>query len=224
MTTVKEIVSCLKANANPENISGMKRFAVGGKHTLGVPIPVLRKMAREIGRDHKIALGLWKTGIHEARILASMVDDPNLITEKQMESWIKDFDSWDITDQVCMNLFEKTPLAWEKAIEWTERREEFQKRTGFALMACLAWHDKDSPANRFKPFLPVIEKASDDERNFVKKAISWALRNMGKRDRTLNKLAIASAKKIEKRGSKAARWIASDVLRELTSEKVKARL
>lgn len=215
MLTVDEIVSHLKALSNPRNVEGMKRFAVGGKDTLGIPVPALRKMAKEIGRNHSTALALWQTGVHEARILASMVDDPSLVSEQQMESWVADLDSWDVTDQVCMNLFEKTPLAWTKAIEWARRSEEFQKRAGFALMACLGWHDKKSPASQFEPFFPVIEEESDDEHNFVRKAVSWALRNMGKRDPTLRELAVASAKRIEKRGSKAARWIASDVLKEL---------
>lgn len=221
---LEQVVARLKALAKPENVEGMKRFAVGGKHTLGVSIPDLRKTAKEIGTDHKLAAGLWKTGIHEARILASMVDDPSRVSERQIEQWVGGFDSWDVTDQVCMNLFEKTSFAWDKAIEWTRREPEFEKRAGFALMACLGWHDKKSPASRFKPFFPAIEAASDDERNFVKKAVSWAIRNMGKRDKALHTLCVACAKRIEKRESKAARWIARDVLRELTSEKVLARL
>jgi len=220
----KEIVAKLRALAKPENIEGMKRFAVGGKNLLGVSIPALRKLAKETGRNHKLALALWKTGIHEARILASMVDEPELVTEAQADAWIRDFDSWDVTDQVCMNLLEKTPFAWEKAVEWAGREAEFEKRAGFAMMACLGWHDKTSPASRFKIFFPAIERESDDERNFVKKAVSWALRNMGKRDKAMNKLCIASAKRVRKRDTKAARWIASDVLRELKSEKVQTRL
>jgi 3-methyladenine DNA glycosylase AlkD len=222
--TVKETVARLKSLAKPENVEGMKRFAVGGKHTLGVSIPDLRRLAKELGRDHKLAAALWKTGIHEARILASMVDDPSLVTEAQLERWVADFDSWDVTDQVCMNLFEKTPHAWQKALEWTTREPEFEKRAGFALMACFGWHDKVSPVSRFEPFFPAIERASDDNRNFVKKAVSWALRNMGKRDKALHKLCAACAKRIARRDSKAARWISSDVLRELTSEKVASRL
>lgn len=224
MPTVDKVVSHLKSLASPENVASMKRFAVGGQNTIGISIPALRRMAKEIGRDHKIAIGLWKTGIHESRILASMVDDPALVTERQMGDWVADFDSWDVTDQVCMNLFEKTELAWTKAIEWAGREGEFQKRAGFALMACLGWHDKKSPASRFAPFFPVIEEQSDDARNFVKKAVSWALRNMGKRDRALNELAVATAKRIEKRGTRAARWVASDALRELTGGKVQGRL
>ena len=224
MSSVDEIVSHLRSLANPDNVAGMKRFAVGGQNTLGISIPTLRRMAKEIGRDHGIAIGLWNTGIHEARILASMVDDPALVTERQMEDWVADLDSWDVTDQVCDNLFEKTALAWTKAIEWAGREGEFQKRAGFALMACLGWHDKKSPASRFAPFFPVIEEQADDARNFVKKAASWALRNMGKRDRTLNELAIATAKRIEKRDTRAARWVAKDALRELTGEKVQGRL
>lgn len=181
MPTADDIILRLEALADRKNVEGMKRFAIGGKHTLGISIPVLRKMAKEVGRDHRTATALWDSGIHEARILASMVDDPALLTEEQMERWAADLDSWDVTDQVCMNLFEKVPLAWTKAIEWTGREGEFQKRAGFALMACLAWHDKKSPPSRFMPFFPAVEQAADDGRNFVKKAASWALRNMGKR-------------------------------------------
>jgi len=224
MLTVEEIVSHLQALANPENVAGMKRYAVGGQHTLGISVATLRKIAKEIGRDRQIAAGLWATGIHEARILASIVDDPSLVTKRQMEEWVMGFDSWDLTDQVCMNLFDKTSFAWEKAIEWAGRGEEFQKRAGFTLMACLAWHDKKSPAERYYPFFPVIEGACDDGRNFVKKAISWALRKMGARDQALNKLAIETAKRIQKQESSSARWIARDVLTELESQKVQQKL
>jgi 3-methyladenine DNA glycosylase AlkD len=222
--TTEEIVSRLHSLANPENLAGMKRFAVGGKHTLGISVNTLRRLAKEIGRDHRIAAGLWATGIHEARILASIIDDPPQVTEKQMEEWMVGFDSWDITDQVCMNLFDKTPFAWNKAIEWTGREEEFQKRAGFTLMACLAWHDKKSPPEKYLPFFPIIENACGDGRNFVKKAVSWALRKIGARDQALNKLAIETAQRIQKQGSSSARWVARDVLAELESKKVQQRL
>ncbi len=222
--TLTEVVDRLKSLANPENVAGMKRFGVGGQHTLGISIPVLRRMAREIGHDHRIAAGLWATGMHEARILASMVEDPSAVKEGQMDAWVADFDSWDVVDQTCMNLFEKMPQAWSKAIEWAHRESEFEKRAGFALMACLAWHDKKSPPARFEPFFRVIEERSDDGRNFVKKAASWALRNMGKRDTVLNVMAIQTALRIEKRGTRAARWVAGDTLKELTREAVKKRL
>ncbi|MBM3149556.1 MAG: DNA alkylation repair protein [Chloroflexi bacterium] len=219
LLTLEEIVSRLHSLANPDNVAGMKRFAVGGKHTLGISVNTLRRLAREIGRNHQTAAGLWATGIHEARILASIIDDPSQVTENQMEEWVAGFDSWDITDQVCMNLFDKTPLAWDKAIQWAGRESEFQKRAGFALMASLAWHDKQAPAEKYLLFFTVIENACGDGRNFVKKAISWALRKIGARDQTLNKLAIETAKRIQKQNTSSARWIARDVLAELESKK-----
>lgn len=222
--TVQQIISRLHSLANPENVAGMKRYAVGGQHTLGISVNTLRQLAREIKHDHQLAAGLWTTGIHEARILASIIDDPSQVTENQMEEWVVGFDSWDVTDQVCMNLFDKTSLAWNKAIEWAGREAEFQKRAGFTLMACLAWHDKKSPSEKYIPFFPVIENACGDGRNFVKKAISWALRKMGSRDQTLNKLAIETAGRIQKQDSSSARWIARDVLEELESEKVQQKL
>ncbi|MBM3154228.1 MAG: DNA alkylation repair protein [Chloroflexi bacterium] len=222
--TTAEIVSRLQSLANPENVAGMKRFAVGGKHTLGISVNTLRRLAREIVRNHQTAADLWATGIHEARILASIIDDPTQVTENQMEEWVSGFDSWDITDQVCMNLFDKTPFAWNKAIEWASREGEFQKRAGFALVACLAWHDKKAPAEKYLPFLPVIENACGDGRNFFKKAISWALRKIGARDQSLNKLAVETAQRIQKQDSNSACWVARDVLSELQSEKVQQRL
>ena len=224
MKCVDEIVKRLRSLADPANVAGMARFGINPDGTLGVSIPILRKMAREIGRDHRLAGQLWKSGIHEARILASMTDEPGRVTRKQMDAWVKGFDSWDVCDQVCMNLFDKTPFAWEKAAEWAAREAEFEKRAGFALIACLARHDKEASDARFKTFLPVIERGSDDPRNFVKKAVSWALRHIGKRSERLSKLAIAAAKRVGKRHSKAAGWVSRDVLRELTSEKVGKRL
>ena len=153
-----------------------------------------------------------------------MIDEVEKVTEKQMDSWIKDFDSWDVCDQVCMNLFDKTPFAFKKAVEWTKRDKEFEKRAGFALMACLAWHDKGSPDNKFIKFFPAIKKESPDERNYVKKATNWALRQIGKRNLSLNKAAIKTAKEIQKIDSKAAKWVAADALRELTSKAVQKRL
>jgi 3-methyladenine DNA glycosylase AlkD len=181
-------------------------------------------MAKEIGQDHQLALRLWKSGIQEARILAGMIDDPQKVTEKQMENWVKDFDSWDVCDQVCMNLFENTPHARKKIFEWSEREEEFVKRTAFALIACLAWHDKQAPDKDFTPFFPLIKREATDERNFVKKAVNWALRNIGKRNPRLNKAAIKIAKEIKQMDSAAARWVASGAIRELESESVQKRL
>ncbi|KKS04901.1 DNA alkylation repair protein [Candidatus Curtissbacteria bacterium RIFCSPHIGHO2_12_41_11] len=219
-----EVLRKLKSQTNPKNVQGMVKFGINSKNTLGISIPILRKLAKEIGTNHTIAQQLWDSGIHEARILASMVDDPKQVSEKQMDLWTSDFDSWDVCDQVCMNFFDKTPHAFQKAKEWTRRDNEFEKRAGFALMACLAWHDKNSSNESFSHFFSLIKQAATDERNFVKKAVNWALRQIGKRNRNLNKMAIGTAQEIIKIDSKTAKWIATDALRELTSDAILKRL
>ncbi len=224
MSNIDDVLAYLKSQANPENVAGMARFGINPDSTLGVSIPVLRALAKKIGRDHDLAGQLWASGIHEARTLASMVDDPRLVTEEQVERWVADFDSWDVCDQCCMNLLEKLPDAYSRAIEWTERDEEFVKRAGFALMACLAWHDKQAADAQFIDFFPAIQRGSTDGRNFVKKAVNWALRNIGKRNRNLNQKAIVIAEEIAKIDSKVARWVASDALRELTGEAIQKKL
>ena len=212
---VKEILTHLKSLHNPRNVAGMTQFGINPRNTLGVSIPTLRKIARQAGKDHRLAQELWASGIHEARILAAMVDDPARVTEAQMERWVKDFDSWDVCDQVCSNLFDKTKFAHRKAVEWSRRDEEFVKRAGFVLMAALAVHDKSAPDAAFIKFLPLIQRGATDERNFVKKAVNWALRQIGKRNRALNRAASATAREIQRIDSKSARWIAADALREL---------
>lgn len=219
-----EVMQRLKSLSDPEAVKGMARFGINPENTYGVSVPNLRKLAKEVGRDHALAQELWASGVHEARILASMVDEPKLVTEEQMEAWVRDFDSWDVCDQVCMNLFEKVPVAWCKVSEWSQREEEFVKRTAFALLACFAWHDKGAADERFIELMPVIVSGASDERNFVRKAVNWALRNIGKRNPNLNKAAIATAREIQGIDSKAARWIAADALRELTGEAVQKRL
>lgn len=224
MISTDEILNRLKKKARPDQLKGMARFGIVIERRLGVSIPELRKMAKELGIDHKLAINLWKTGIPEAKIIAAMIDEPEKVTENQMEDWVKDINSWDVCDQVCMNLFEKTPLAWKKIRDWSKREEEFVKRTAYSLIACLAWHDKEADDMKFIKLLPVIEFGATDERNFVKKAVNWALRNIGKRNRKLNKAGINAARKIGRINSKAARWVASDAIRELTSDAVKKRL
>ena len=219
-----QIIKKLKSLKNPENVAGMARFGINPNNTYGVSIPTLRKMAKESGKDHSLAQELWASRIHEARILAGFVDDPKLVTAEQMENWVKDFDSWDICDQVCSNLFDRTPFAHKKAIEWSNREEEFVKRAGFVLMAALSVHDKKAQDDEFLIFLPIIKREATDERNYVKKAANWALRQIGKRNSTLNKKAMETAKEIQKLGSKSARWIASDAIRELTSKSVQDKL
>ena len=224
MSDAREIVRTLRSMRNARNLEGMARYGINTDNAMGVSVTTLRKMARDLGRDHKLAMSLWGTGIHEARILASIVAEPERVTKGLMEKWVKDFDSWDVCDQVCMNLFDRTPFAYEKAVGWSRRRAEFVKRAGFALMAALAVHDKKAPDNALDPFLQAIVRESTDERNFVKKAVNWALRSIGKRNPRLNEKALSSAEKILKIDSRSARWIAKDAIRELTSEKVKTKL
>ena len=219
-----EVLGLLKSHSNPEAVKGMARFGINPRNTYGVSIHVLRKMAKDLGKSHKLALELWTSGIHEARILASMIDEPNRVTNNQMQEWVKDFDSWDVCDQCCSNLFDKTKEAYQMAYEWSSRREEFIKRAGFALMAALAVHDQEAPNAKFLKFLKAVSREAADERNFVKKAVNWSLRQIGKRNLELNRAAIVTAKSIQKNDSKAARWIASDALRELTSAAVYEKL
>ena len=224
MASVEEILKKLQAKGRPDQLEGMTRYGMAAERRLGVSVPEMRKIAKEYEKDHKLALELWKTGISEARIVAAMIDEHEKVTEKQMEEWVKDINSWDICDQVCMTLFEKTPLAWKKILDWSDREEEFVKRTAFALTACLAWHDKEAEDEKFIELFPVIKRGATDERNFVKKAVNWALRNIGKRNQNLNKAALKAAKEIQRIDSKAARWIASNAIRELESEAVQTRL
>ena len=218
------IMSRLQSLANPEALAGMARFGITPRGAYGVAVPELRKIAGETGVSHPLAIRLWESGIHEARILASMIDSPAEVTSAQMEKWAREFDSWDICDQCCSNLFDKTRFAYRKAAEWGQREEEFVKRAGFVLMAALAVHDKRTRDDEFVRFLGMIEARATDDRNFVKKAINWALRQIGKRNPRLNQEAVAAAKRIQQMPSPAAKWIASDALRELTSEAVRRRL
>jgi 3-methyladenine DNA glycosylase AlkD len=224
MASVKDVLDKLQSKARPEQLKGMAKYGITIEQRLGVSVPDMRKLAKEIGRDHKLALDLWRTGIAEARIVAGMVGDPAKLTEEQMEEWVKGIDSWDVCDQVCMNLFEKNQLAWKKIVDWSEREEEFVKRTAFSLTACLAWHDKKASDEKFVALLPVIIRGATDERNFVKKAVNWALRNIGKRNLKLNEAAINTAKEIQRLDSKTARWIAADAIRELESDAIQSKL
>jgi len=218
------ILKRLKALSNPEAVEGMARYGINPENTYGISIPNLRRMAKEIGSNHNLAQQLWESGIHEARILASMIADPGMTTEEQMDSWVKDFDSWDVCDQCCLNLFAKTEFAYRKAVDWSKREEEFVKRAAFATMACLAVSDKKAGDSRLEIFFPIIREGASDNRNFVKKAVNWALRQIGKRNRSLNLKSIEIARDISEMDSRSARWIASDALRELTSQAVQDRL
>ncbi len=216
---VKAIVKDLKSKGNAKNREGMSRFGIDTKYAFGVSMPNIRKLGKKIGKNHQLAQKLWGTKIHEARILAAIVDEPDKVSEKQMDSWVKEFNSWDLCDQCCMNLFDKTKFAYKKAKQWAKNEKEFTRRGGFALMACLAWHDKEAPDKKFIQFFPLIKKYSTDKRNFVKKSVNWALRQIGKRNKNLNKIAIRVAEDIKKKDSKVAKWIASDAIRELKSRK-----
>ncbi len=214
-----EINRELLALKNQKNIEGMARFGIETSGALGIPIPVLRAMAKKIGKNHALAEKLWGSLFHEAKILASLIDDPLLVTSSQMERWVLDFNSWDICDQVCGNLFDRTVFAKEKAVQWAKRPEEFVKRAGFVLMAGLAVHDKKASDQDFMPFFELIVSESTDERNFVRKAVNWALRQIGKRNPRLLEIALSYARIMEKDSSTSARWIAKDAIRELESRK-----
>lgn len=224
MASTRDILEQLKAKGNPKNLEGMARFGMATDKRLGVSVPEMRRIARNTGQDHELAIKLWKTGIAEARIVASMIAVPEELSEHEMNAWVKDLNSWDVCDQVCMNLFEKTPFARQKILEWSERNEEFVKRAAFALLADLAWHDKQATDAEFIAFLPVIKRGATDERNFVKKAVNWALRAIGKRNRKLNKAAIKMAREIQRLDARSARWVAADALQELQSDETQQRL
>lgn len=226
--TVEEIIKKLESLGKPENVVGMARFAITTKKSFGVSAPNLKELAKEIKKQtkdrHALALELWQTEIHEARAIAYLIDNPKEVTEKQMDSWVKDFDNWAICDGTCGHLFCRTEFAYKKVFEWSEREEEFTKRAGICLIAWLAVHDKKASDEKIAEFLPILEQKSDDERNFIKKAVNWSLRQIGKRSLSLNKLAIESAQRIKAKNTKSARWIAADALRELQNEKIQERL
>lgn len=221
---LEDILEHLQSLADPDALQGMARGGIGTERALGVRIPHLRDLARRIGTDHALAGQLWDAAYRETRILASMVDDPAQVTEAQAEAWAADFADWEVCDQCCMNLLAHLPFAWRKAAEWAARDEEFVKRAGFVLMACLAVRDKKAGDDQFEAFLPVIQREAADGRNAVKKAVNWALRQIGKRNLALNAKAVAAAEDIARMEAPAARWVASDALRELTGEKVQERL
>jgi 3-methyladenine DNA glycosylase AlkD len=224
ITSIVEVLEMLKAKAEPDNLEGMKDYGMAIEKRLGVSVPDMRKIAKQVGKDHLLAQGLWQTGIAEAMIVASMVDEPEKVTGQQMELWVKDIGSWDVCDQVCMNLFEKAPLAWRKVFDWSRRKEEYVKRAAYALLACLAWHDKEAPDDAFIRMLPLIKAGANDDRNYVKKAVSWALRNIGKRNAKLRAAALQTAQELKAMGSKTAKWIANDTIRELTNETTRRRV
>ncbi len=221
---LEEIMREFKTKSNIESIKGMERFGITPDKTFGIRIPELRKMAKRIKKDRKLAHKLWELGYRETMILASMIDVPEQVTEEQLEKWVRDFDYWEICDQTIMNLFEKTEFAYAKAFEWSNSEEEFIKRAGYVMIARLAVSDKKAENQSFVQFFPLIEKGSTDTRIMVKKAVNWALRQIGKRNLKLNKEAIKVAKALDQLDSTVGRWIAKDAIRELESESVQKRL
>lgn len=222
--TVPAVLKRLKSSGSRKNVQGMARFGISAGKAYGVPAPRLWNLAREFRPNHTLALALWKSEVHDARILASLIDEPGLVSAGQMDRWAKDFDNWAVCDSCCFHLFDRTPFAFRKAGEWSRQKGEFVRRAGFALMASLAVHDKQAPDGQFLRFFPLIKNAARDERNFVKKAVNWALRQIGKRNLGLNKKAVRLAREVKKIDSRAARWIAADALRELEGAAVRRRL
>lgn len=222
--SAQSVLRWLERRGSKKVRDGMARFAIPSDNAFGVSVGDLRKEARRIGRDHVLAEALWQTGRYEARMLAAFVDDPQLVTAAQMDRWCRDFDSWSLCDTLCFHLFDKTPHAFRKVTQWSKRRGEFQKRAAFALLASLAQHDKESPDGEFAALLPLVEAAATDERNFVKKAVNWALRGIGERSRALHAEAMALAKRLAASDDKTSRWIGKDAARQLGSPAVAARL
>ena len=218
------IMKKLRSMKNADSVKGMARYGIRAAKVYGVPMPELRAMGKEIGKDHLLAERLWKEGVFETRILATLVDDPAEVTPAQMERWVAEFDNWAVCDGCCNNLFNRTGSAWEKAVDWSAREEEFVKRAGFVLMAVLSVHDKRAGDDAFLALLPLCVEGASDERPMVRKAVNWALRQIGKRNRTLNTESIRTAKQIRTLGTPSARWIAADALRELTGAAVRLRL
>jgi len=223
-TRLQLALKLLHEHARPGELAGMARFGIVGAKRLGLSMPAMRSIAKTLGQDHALATALWDTGIPDARIVAGMVAEPARLSSRQMDAWARDFTSWDVCDQVCGSAFLASPLAWRKVLVWASRKDEFVRRAAFALLATLAVHDKAASDAQFVDALNVIEAAADDERNFVKKAVNWALRNIGKRNKALNDAAIACAQRIQLQDSRTARWIAADALRELNQVAVQNRL
>jgi 3-methyladenine DNA glycosylase AlkD len=214
----------LKSLADPRIRAKMEYFGVQVPKALGISAPNLHALARRIGKDHRLAEQLWSTGIHEARILATLIGDSAKVTAAQMNRWAREFNAWDVVDAACCYLYPEAVPAWHHVKLWSRRPEEYVKRAAFSLAAYLSYKDKQAPDERFEAVLPIIEREAHDERNFVRKAVNWALRNIGKRNLRLNRAAIRTAERIGRQQSRAARWIAADALRELRSEAVQNRL
>lgn len=219
-----EVMKQLRSMGDPKNVEGMGRFGIKTENNLGNSVTFLRKFAKNIGKDHDLAVKLWESGIRDACMVAACIEDPNTVSETQVDKWVRDLDSWDICDHCCGHFFDQTPFAYKKVREWTKSNELFVKRAGFSLIAWLAVHDKKKTDKEFEDLLKIIKRESTDDRNYIKKAVNWALRQIGKRNWDMNKKAIEMAKEIRKIDSKSSKWIATCAIRELTSEKVKQKL
>ena len=219
-----EVLAWLKRRGTQRTVKGMSRYGIEAKRAFGVTMGTLGLLSKRLGKDHTLALALWESGWYEARLLAALVDDPERVTRRQMNAWASSFENWADCDTACFKLFDRTPFAWEKSRQWSSSPREFVRRGGFALMACLALHDKDAPDERFLALLPVIEKGARDERNFVKKAVNWALRAIGRRNLELNAAALAVANRLALSEEASSRWVGKDALRELSNPKVRSRL
>jgi 3-methyladenine DNA glycosylase AlkD len=221
---VQQVIAMLKGLARRKTRDGMGRYGLPSDRALGVPVGKIQQLAKRLGRSHELALALWDTGLYEARMLAAYVDEPERVTPSQMDRWCRDFDNWGIVDTACFALFDRTPHAWSKVAKWARRKDEFGKRAAFALLACLALHDKGAEDHAFLRCLPLIEGAAADERNFVKKGVSWALRLIGRRNLALNAAAVKTSRRLASSPQVAARWVGKEAVRELTSPNVTRRL
>jgi 3-methyladenine DNA glycosylase AlkD len=221
---VASAITWLKRHSTKRTLDGMARYAIPSDNALGVSVADIRVLAKRLGRNHELAAGLWETGVYEARMLTSFVDEPALVTSAQMDRWCRDFDNWGICDTLCFHLFDRTPYAWDKVSKWSSWKDEYGKRAAFALLWALSVHDKRAGDEQFARGLVLIERAASDDRNFVKKAVNMALRVIGKRNPALNAAAVATARRLAASPEAAARWVGKDALRELTSPGVSRRL
>ena len=215
-TTVADVLAWLKRRGTEKNRKGMARFALPSTNTFGVSMATMQPEAKRIGKNHQLAQALWKTGWYEARILSAFLGDPEQVSLELMNAWCRDFDNWGTTDTVCFKLFDRSPHAWNVVPKWVKQKGEFQKRAGFVMMACLAAHDKSAPDAAFMKFFPMIEKGASDDRNFVKKGVSWALRHIGHRNARLHAAAIKTATRLSKSDNATERWVGKDALRDIT--------
>jgi 3-methyladenine DNA glycosylase AlkD len=221
---VEDIVAWLKRNGSQRNRDGMARYAIPSDRAFGVSVGVMQKYAKQLGKNHDVAMALWETGWYEARMTAAFLGEPDRLTSAEMDRWCRDFDNWAVCDHACFHLFDRSPHAWSKVMSWSRRRGEFQKRAAYALLASLALHDKKAPDARFSPMLKLIERDSSDERNFVKKGISWALRLIGRRNQALNAASVALSRRLADSSDPTARWLGKSALKELTSAGVLKKL